>query len=263
MRRYAALLFALVLNLSLVGMALASSTVSYSSIGTPIIDGELTTIEEWDGARKSNFTLNIDSFAINGSLLVMNDADNLYLAVKLNVDVLPFDQQTGFVTPMFDLVIVGINNKMVESRIISEGWFTNMIYDAIDYPNHWFSEFSHPLSSISLLSGDKVDFYIKVHFLGPLPFAGNYYYLPASGSDDLMEILIVSPDSTTPPSSSSTPAEMNTLLESETNYQQDGLQDNTRPPTSINPIIYVGATILIAVIAGIVATIYLLRLRDS
>lgn len=247
MKRYAALLFTLVLSLSLVGTALASSSAPYSGIGTPIIDGELTTAGEWDGAYKSNFTLNIDSFPIAGSLSVMNDADNLYLAIKLDATILPFDQQTVYVMPMFDFVVVGINDKIVEPGVISEGWFTKLLYDAIDYPERWFSEFSHPLSSTSLLSGDKVDFYIKVHFLGPLPFAGNYYYLPGPGADDLVEVLIASPDS-------AVPDETNTPLE------QEGLEDSTRPPTPIGTIAYAAAAILLAVIAGIAASIYLLRL---
>ncbi|MEM2738719.1 MAG: hypothetical protein QXK93_07035, partial [Candidatus Bathyarchaeia archaeon] len=84
------LLLSVVLQIGLVtrsSLVMAHSDVLLSAWtwNQPTIDGVINAAE-WSAAAKINFSLTASSLVYNGTIYVMNDYENLYLAAKITDD---------------------------------------------------------------------------------------------------------------------------------------------------------------------------------
>ena len=80
-------LAAVVASVAIVSSAAGHSGTTLSAFGTPVVDGVLAA-GEWDGAARIDFSARVPSNdgggTTPGSLFVMNDAANLYFAVRVS-----------------------------------------------------------------------------------------------------------------------------------------------------------------------------------
>ena len=92
----ASVVLALAALMMRLGVEAHAPGVSLSGFGTATIDGVISA-GEWDGAGSADFLVNIpEGGTTPGTLLVMNDADNLYLAVRFARSFVDPDSQLSF-----------------------------------------------------------------------------------------------------------------------------------------------------------------------
>jgi len=174
----------------------------------PVIDGSIDTTE-WASAASSSFSLSIDGTPYTGTFYVMNDATNLYIAIKIADD----DFNTGTVPDAAAIYFDNNNNGVFESGEDTIAYYAN-VTGFVDrfletYPtikrdtdaggtkdgsgtcarhgsdNHF--EFSHPLNSadnahdFSLYSMNTVGFTIAYRDGG---LGTNVGYWPAMTTQD-------------------------------------------------------------------------------
>jgi len=175
-------------------MAEPVTSLSAWTSNPPTVDGVLS-LGEWDNAATVEFVIKylVGEPTTNGTLYVMNNADNLYLAVKieddnLNIgdvldfhfdndndgiredgdDVLGFDVNYGFYDS-FWRTDFGLHGHMEDSV---DGGTSDGASAASGDGFHNFFEFSHPLQSgdinhdFALNSGDAVGFLIGYDYDG-------------------------------------------------------------------------------------------------
>jgi hypothetical protein len=168
----------------------------------PTIDGVMGP-EEWDQADSYDFVTDNPATLVGGTLYVMNDANNLYLFVVINID------DEGLLKIMFDN-----DNDRIEWEADDDGllynWVSGTGFFDLHYSawgedgskdgegahsgdaSHEYVEFSHPLNSgdaedFSLAIGDTVGFQILID----LESAGNGWW--PSEANTTNDILIAGP----------------------------------------------------------------------
>ncbi|NIO09766.1 MAG: hypothetical protein GTO40_17890 [Deltaproteobacteria bacterium] len=190
-----------------------------SGFGTATIDGVLTP-GEWEDAGSIDFSANTPGGGIaEGTLLVMNDAFNLYIAVWVNYSApgntacITFDNDNGG-----EALEVGDDLILINPDIgfYDEVWTGSWVYDTVvegtnDGTGEFSSdgvftvyEFSHPLNStddehdFSLSQGDTVGFNLSLRFIAGPNYPDDYgdtdFPSPSPSNPELFgDIVIVGP----------------------------------------------------------------------
>ena len=180
----------LILGLFLTATGQAQTVLS--GYGTPLIDGQIRH-DEWSEASVVNFEVTTPKSAggraVPGQFLVMNDAMNLYLAIKFdtveegNSASFLFDEELrGYIAPGDDVLLInpsplvgfmdsyissdyyGISDVDDDGEVNGEGAFSNE-------GGQTSYEFSHPLDSgdyahdFSLRPGDIIAFSMSIRLI--------------------------------------------------------------------------------------------------